>query len=286
MRLRALLGATVLVVTGTACSSSEPVRLDSRGLGAAVLAFVAAQQEDRSAYERPSDSAARDLSRSVLALGTGDRDGAEELAAAHAYEVVELSSGRLALAPQVLPDDRGWGLYVVDPTGADLAVEVPHPRADQDTERLGAELVEQVGARYLLVAGAFRRAADGADVAREPDAVFSLVHRALAEAGVPAVQLHGYAEDSLPTVDLIPSPGAADLSPLVRRIADAAEDEGFAVCRPWREDCGQLEGRRNVQGLASAGAGAVFVHLELTRDLRLPAGRERVVRLLDEVLPR
>ncbi len=272
--------AAVLLLLVTGCGS-DPVRLDDHDTRAAVLSFVAAQQDDGSRYRRPAAAAADSLARAVLALGRGDRAVAERAAEDEAYSVVELSAGVLALTPAQLPDSRGWGLYVVRPTGRDLAVEVPHPRADLDTERLGAEVAESVQARYLLVAGARRDAGDGAaDVAHESDAVFSAVHEALARDGVPAVQLHGFAADSLPGVDLVVSPGAAALSPLARRLADLGEEAGLSVCRAWTASCGRLEGRTNVQGRASRDAGSVFVHLEATHALRDRERRATLVELL------
>ena len=270
----------------TSCSGRpEPVDLSSLGVRDAVLAVVAAQQDDRrSSYVTPSAAAATALADAVIALGEGEEAQARRTVAPHRYDVVHLADGLRALVPSTLPDERGWGLYVVRPSGRELALEVPHPRADLDTEDLGGRLAETTGARYLLVAGAPRTAAGEADVAKAEDAVFSAVHRALAARGVPVLQLHGYAHDSLPGVDLVVSPGSSQTSPLARALADAGSDAGLEVCRAWEQPCGQLEGRRNVQGIASRNAGAAFVHLEITRGLRTDARREEVVRLVDAAL--
>lgn len=264
------------------CSSDRVVPVEGLPVREAVLAFVGAQQDDgRSTYSAPSQQAARDLASAVVALGEGDLQQARDGARPHSYEVVPLADGVLALVPSRLPDDRGWGLYVVRPGGRELALEVPHPRDDLDTEDLGARLASTTRARYLLVAGAERRAAD---VARAQEAVFTAVHRALAEQGVPALQLHGFAADSLPDVDLVVSPGSSPTSPLARAIADAGSDAGLGVCRAWEQECGRLEGRRNVQGLASREAGTPFVHLEVTRALRRDDRREGLVRLITEAV--
>lgn len=270
--------AVVALLLVTGCGA-DPVRLDDRSTRTAVLSYVAAQQDDGSRYRRPPAAAADALVGAVLALGHNNRAAADRMAREQAYRVVELPAGVLALVPSELPDSRGWGLYVVRPAGLDLVVEVPHPRADLDTERLGAEVAEAMQARYLLVAGAARDAGGGAaDVAHQSDAVFSAVHEALARQGVPALQLHGFAASSLPGVDLVVSPGAAALSPLARRIADLGEEGGLSVCRAWTAACGRLEGRTNVQGRASRDAGSIFVHLEVTRALR---ERERQATLVD-----
>lgn len=282
---RAALAA--LVLTAGCSGTPDPVEVDLSGLAVrdAVLAFVAAQQDDgRSAYVAPPTAAATALAGVVLALADGRDDEAGRVASARGYVVVELADGLRALVPSSLPDDRGWGLYVVRPGGRELAVEVPHPRADLGTEDLGGRLAETTRARYLLVAGAPRTAADDADVARTGDAVFTAVHQALAARGVPALQLHGFAAASLPDVDLVVSPGSSRTSPLARALADAAQTAGLAVCRAWEQRCGQLEGRRNVQGIASRDAGSAFVHLEITRDLRTDARRDEVVRLVGRAL--
>jgi hypothetical protein len=271
------------LVTAAGCGA-EPAgtSLEGRAVGDAVTAFVDTQQ-DR--YDPPPPAAAADLAGAVVDLSQGLREQASRTAEQHGYEVVELAGEVLALAPDRLPNDRGWGLYVVRPGGFDLAVEVPHPQDDLDTEHAGAELASAVGARYLLVAGAGRRAAGGAaDVAHREDAVFSAVHRALAERQVPAVQLHGFAADSLPGTDLVVSPGAAPLSALTERVADRGAAAGLQVCRAWTDSCGRLEGRTNAQGRDSAAAGAVFVHVEAVRGLRREPDRGVLVRLLAEAV--
>lgn len=274
--------AAVLLLLLVSGCSGDPVRLDERDLRTAVLSFVAAQQDDsRAEYRRPTPAAREALAEAVLALGRGARDVAESTAAEQAYRVAELGDGALALVPSALPDDRGWGMYVVLPGGRALAVEVPHPRADLDTERLGAEVAAGARARFLLVAGADRDAEDGtADVARSQDSVFTAVHAALAGEGVAALQLHGFAATSLPGVDLVVSPGAAPTSDLARAVAREGERAGLEVCRAWQQQCGQLEGRRNAQGRASREAGAAFVHLEVTRQLRRTEPRRALVGLL------
>lgn len=268
----------LLLLTGC---SGEPVRLDGRSAEQAVTAFVAVQQDDgRRTYETPTSEASQQLATAVVALGGGRRAMAERALVGLAYRVVELTDA-FAIVPSELPDKRGWGMFVVRPDGAAVAIEVPHPRADLETERLGAALMTAADARYLLVAGAHRDASDGrADVAHEESSAFAVVHRLLAEQHVPVLQLHGFAAGSLPGVDVVVSPGAAALSDLARAVADRAEAADLAVCRAWESACGQLEGRTNVQGRASAEAGAAFVHLELTRSLRERDRATNVVGLL------
>ncbi len=94
---------------------------------------------------------------------------------------------------------------------------------------------------------------------------------------MPAVQLHGFAEESSPDNDVVVSPGGAALSPLVRRVATELDRGGFRTCRVWTRECGQLEGRTNVQSAASARA--PFAHVEVSRAVR-DDRRERLVAAL------
>ena len=252
-----------------------------------VLAFVDSSQRDGGGeYRRPPGRVRSALSAAVLAAAAGQDQRAQSLAERHGYEVVEDGDFRL-VQPVEVPDRRGWGLYVGRPRGLPVAVEVPHPRADLRTERLGAALADRVDARYLLVAGTHRDADDdgAADVAHERSSVFSSVHLAVARLGVPAVQLHGYARRTSPDADVVVSSGSAPLSPLVVGIADALQAAGFRTCRAWEEDCGPLAGTRNVQAAASADAETPFVHLEVSSTVREDRGRsERLVRVVAQAV--
>lgn len=258
----------------TACSSGPP------GLEEEVLTFVVQSQEsDGGRYEPPGRAAREDLVDAVLAVIDGRRDDARRLLERRDYRLAEAAGGSDLVRPVQVPDERGWGLYAVRHRGRPVAVEVPHPRADLRTEHLGVALAERVEASLLLVAGARRDRDDGrADVAHQEDSLFAAVHEALTDRGLPAVQLHGYAQDSSPGNDVVVSAGPSEVGPLVRRAAERLEDAGLRTCRAWREDCGRLEGRTNVQGAASQAAGTPFLHLEVSRRVREdPDARAEVV---------
>ncbi|GGK34190.1 hypothetical protein GCM10010124_28490 [Pilimelia terevasa] len=167
-----------------------------------------------------------------------------------------------------------------------VLVEAPHPRADRHSERIAARLAAATPRSYLLVAGAHRDAADGrADVAHRPESLFHALAARAAAAGVPQVQVHGYADDSLPGYDAVVSTGATDRLGGPARVADALARAGWRVCRAWQRRCGDLEGRTNAQGRAAAAAGAAFVHLELSRGVREdPAGVDRLVAAVGPLL--
>lgn len=277
-RVRRPLGLLLLAVSLLVCGGPDSPEEDAASLTRSVRAFVdASQGTTGGAYRRPPAAASRDLAGAVSALADGRRTAASELAIWHSYQLID-EGQFVVLAPEQVPDARGWGMYAIRPGGHPIAIEVPHPRADRRTEALGAALAERLGAEYLLVAGA-RRDSDGgrADVAHQVSSVFSTVHARLAERGVPAVQVHGFAQDSSPGNDIVVSPGAARLSPLVEQVADSLQEAGFRTCRAWQENCGRLEGRSNVQSVASADSDTTFVHVEVSSSVRDDRDARRVL---------
>ncbi|TWP45765.1 hypothetical protein FKR81_38670 [Lentzea tibetensis] len=218
-----------------------------------------------------------------LLTGTG---GADAKALASLGFGVRTGSDRgrpYVLAASEPGDERGWGMYVADRSAPPrLVIEVPHPKADRNTEELGVELHRRVPGSVVLIAGAHRRAAgNAADVAHRTDSLFHAVADDLAARGVPQVQLHGFDEDNLPEYDLVLSSGAARVSGGAKRAADGAEDAGLPVCRAWRDDCGKLEGTTNAQGKAAAEHGSVFLHIEVTGRLReTVASRDQIANVL------
>jgi hypothetical protein len=82
---------------------------------------------------------------------------------------------RYSLATSRVDTDRSSGLLAIDLTlpPPQVVVEVPHPGSDRHTERLGLALFRALPRAALLIAGAHRRAAQGAaDVAHQSDSMF------------------------------------------------------------------------------------------------------------------
>lgn len=176
--------------------------------------------------------------------------------------------------------ERSWGAIVMDRGApASVLVEVPHVRADRNTEDVGLALYRAVPGAVLLIAGAHRRAAgERADVAHQSDSFFHAVATHVGGRGLPELQLHGFDTDTLPAVDAVISPGAGPVGPAATAVADALSGAGLAVCRAWAgDDCGSLEGRTNEQGRAAAASGRPFVHIELSPDSRDADGRRTEV---------
>lgn len=224
---------------------------------------------DPQATER---TAARDATGMLLA--GGDPSGAEELLDGIGYRVVrgvDTVDDR-AFTFYLADVDTGWAGLLVDPSGPiRLVIEVPHPAYDLNTETLGVGLFRQLPGSAMLIAGAFRQAADDeADVAHNDRSMFQVFSEVFAEHQIAQLQLHGFAQSSLPGADAVVSTGSAphDHNDLAERIARELKAEDLRTCRAWVSHCVGLEGTTNVQGAAAGEQGAEFVHLELGWSLR------------------
>ncbi|MDG4803410.1 hypothetical protein [Micromonospora sp. WMMD980] len=171
--------------------------------------------------------------------------------------------------------DRPWGILLVDLSRTpELAIEVPHPNSDLLTEDVGLRLFRAVPGSVLVVAGAHRRAGhDQADAAHNADGLFQVVANRFAAHGLNQIQLHGFAEASLPREEVVISNGQRRSSAPLRRAANALQDANFVTCRAWSADCGQLEGTTNTQADDARRQGSVFIHLEITWAVRRDADR-------------
>lgn len=171
---------------------------------------------------------------------------------------------------------RGWGRVYIDlDTAPRYSVQVPHPVADAYSDRLGTGVLRAAPGGILVVAGAHRRAGEGdaADVAHRRDTVFHAITVELVARRIPGIQVHGFADSSVPGRDVVVSTGAGTVArPQGRTMADALEDDGFRVCRAWVDKC-PLEGRNNKQGRLAAAEDVPFLHVEVSRAVRGDASR-------------
>ncbi|MFZ3567536.1 hypothetical protein ACOKM5_11300 [Streptomyces sp. BH097] len=292
-QLKTVTIATILVVVTTAAGlltacggEREPdtrARSDSRS-GVDLMARVddyTARFRPGSGYQEPSRRDRDTVARGVRLLLDGDRTGARRALADIDFTVRALSdsaTGRryteVADRSDAGPAPRGWGrIYLAQdstPANDRWTVQVPHPVADRNTERLGVGVLRGTRGGIMVIAGAHREAGEGraADVAHRTDTVFDAVCAALAERGLPAVQVHGFADSSAPGRDAVVSTGRGTVArPEGRLLADALHDRGFPVCRAWSASC-PLEGRTNVQGRKAAEEHVAFLHIEFSNRIR------------------
>ncbi|SCG63425.1 hypothetical protein GA0070560_11886 [Micromonospora halophytica] len=240
-----------------------------------VTAFVA-QLQPTAAYRNPTAEERRHARGAVDLLLDG-RDGLDEatgLLTAIGYDArvgTDPETGReYAIFRTEAGGDRPWGILLVDLSRqVELAIEVPHPNSDLHTEDVGLRLFRAVPGSMLVVAGAHRRAADErADAAHNEDGLFQVVTGRFARRDLNQIQLHGFADKSLPDEDAVVSNGQRRSNAPLRRVADALEDAGFATCRAWTTRCGQLEGTTNTQAEEARRRRSIFIHLEITWAVR------------------
>ncbi|MEU4209283.1 hypothetical protein AB0F13_04610 [Streptomyces sp. NPDC026206] len=261
---------------------------NSVDLGRRITEFTDRINQD-GRYRIPAARDRRAVADGVRLLLDGDRAASEQVLGAAGYTVRTLTDraagGRqfAEIADATADGDatRGWGRVYVDLHGpARWSVQVPHPTADQRSEQLGLGLLRGAPGGVLILAGAYRTvgdgeggAADAADVAHRSDSVFAAVADALADRRMPAVQVHGFADSSLPDHDVVVSPGKGDAGlPSARRLASGLRQEGLRVCEVWQRECGRLEGRTNVQGDHADAVGVPFLHVEHSRRVRFDDG--------------
>ena len=245
---------------------------------AELLGAYAAQLDPKMPY-RPPDPAERAdcVAAATRWISDDSQSGATALEQLgfHCTEHVDRETNReysLALTPPGTP--RAWGVLLVDrSTPTRLLIEVPHPRADLDTEQTGVALLRRVPGAVLIMAGAHRRCSDGAaDVAHRPDSMFHAIATTLGRT-LPEVQLHGFHDESAPH-EVILSPGAGKATQPIQRVGDELAQRGLNVCRTWRQRCANLEGKSNDQGRAAAREQRVFLHVEMSRSARTDSGRQ------------
>ncbi|WP_407837426.1 hypothetical protein ACE1OC_14895 [Streptomyces sp. DSM 116496] len=234
---------------------------------------------ERGGYRIPTTNERRTVTRGVALLLDGDREGARKRLADVDFTVqsfTDTASGRhfaevADAAGNSGPGNRGWGRVYVD-LGAkpSWSVQVPHPIADQETERLGARVLRGAPGGVMVLAGAHRTAGEGdsADVAHRTDSVFHQVIEELTKRRLPGVQLHGFANESFPEFDAVVSTGAGDRAiSEARTLSTALTEEGLEVCRAYARKC-KLAGTSNEQGQVAADENLRFLHVELARAIR------------------
>ncbi|MFE9257843.1 hypothetical protein [Streptomyces sp. NPDC006879] len=172
---------------------------------------------------------------------------------------------------------RGWGRIYLDlDAHPRWSVQVPHPVADEDTERLGVRILRASPGGVMVLAGAHRAAGRGnaADMAHRTDTVFHAVIKELMGRGLPGIQVHGFANSSVPMYDAVASTGEGEVAVKEgRRLAKELRANGLAVCSAWARPC-KLAGRENKQGTVAADHDLPFLHLELSREVRLDQERQ------------
>jgi len=239
-------------------------------------------------YTRPTQAERTAISTGVQRVLDNAPNEAKDVLAAVGYTISErvdtATQRRYHEISDSAGNSRGWGRVVIDTSESTrLGIEVPHPKADQDSESLGVELFRKAPGSVLVIAGAHRRAAENrvADMAHTTASVFEDLHELLVRRRVPVVQLHGFQNETAPDSDVVVSAGPPLTSPLAVRTAQRLESAGLSVCKPWVTGCPGLEATTNVQARYSDEQKAEFIHVEVSRDIRdSPSARDQVASVL------
>ncbi|MFD4635037.1 hypothetical protein ACFVYR_05435 [Streptomyces sp. NPDC058284] len=269
---------------GSGSDDSRPSTAPGGGSGAdgdalteLISGYTAGFDED-SGYRRPSRTDRETVAAGVALLLDHRRPQAERRLSdvdMAVRTVTDKSAGRryaeIADRSEGGTAPRGWGRVYIDlDHPVRWSVQIPHPVADRNTERLGAELMRRSPGGVLVLAGAHRDAGRGdeADVAHRRDTVFHAVCDELVRRGLPGLQLHGMADESAPDHDIVASTGKGRQALTEgRALADALRGRGYDVCRAWARSC-PLAGRSNMQGRAAAAHDVPFLHVEFGPRIR------------------
>jgi hypothetical protein len=263
-------------------SSQARTLSDGVDLERRVVDFTAGFDQD-GGYRQPTGTERGILSDAVGLLLDHDRQAAAERLADIDYVLRTLTDSGTGRRFAEIADtgggrtgNRGWGRVYVDLTApVRWSVQIPHPVADEASEKLGVGVLRGTPGGVMVLAGAHRQAGEGnaADVAHRGDTVFDAVCAELLRRRLPGLQLHGFADSSEPDYDVIVSTGKGDTArPAARDLARALHAHHLDPCRAWIRDCA-LEGRTNQQGTAAAAAHVPFLHVEFSRSVRTSAER-------------
>lgn len=177
---------------------------------------------------------------------------------------------------------HGWGLYAFGRSGSRVVVEVPHPRADLYTEKVGVLAFRRADAKALYVAGTHRYAngeqgplddmghADApADMAHVTDSIFHAVHNRLLASNLRVFQPHGFGNEGYADADyheVVVSAGATPTA-FTYDVA-AATGRHFRTCVSTGPSVCYFFASHNEQGKTTRAAGGEFIHVEAYRPIR------------------
>lgn len=182
---------------------------------------------------------------------------------------------------------RGTGAVILRRGSArPILLQIPHSYFDVGTLPLGVELFELLEARAMMVNTVHRyRATDGekppkgehstTDMAHAERSAYLALHDALVarRPELLTIQLHGFADDAVPGVDVILSGSKTRLDPrpIAERLRAALPD---VQVRAYPHDVDKLGGTTNVEARTSRRRGSEFLHVEMSRSMRQRLGAE------------
>lgn len=167
---------------------------------------------------------------------------------------------------------RPWGLYLVDWSAPlALGLAVPHPHSDAFCEELALRGWRDNPGSLLALAAVHRDAVDKtADHAHNTESVFHHLWTSyLGPRVIPQVQIHGFDNNTAPGQDVVVATGIGPATSAAVRLADELSATGLVTTRSWDGSADRdLRATTNVQGIAAAASGWVWIHVEHSRRVR------------------
>lgn len=261
---------------GVADSSSRVQHLDPRPVE--TIDVAALVEENRAGLTAdhpytdptPEEVAAMKAAATAILLGNDPvvPDGAEVL---HGWD--DNARRAVTVLRSVPGNGEYWGLWAF-PDRAHLSgiVEAPHPVFDSGSDDIAARVwAGSPAGTVLAVAGSHRTNPDGTnprDVCKNTNSMWHKLTTFIAKPGLPELQLHGFADDNLPGVGTVVSPGSSPLSAGTVRLEAFIAAAGVPTARQWDGSATKLIGMLNAQGDAASLRGNPFAHLEVSKTTR------------------
>lgn len=282
----------LLIMVGTRLQNalSPPVELASGDLAAAISSHVnAIPRSGSEAYDVPTYSQSKTMGKAFEAIEAGNLSRAASLVDNLEYDVVQYKDTGTGRKHTMLRERQNadgswphaWGTYIFSPEStSNTAIEVVHPLADLDSEKVGLETFRRANAKYLLIAGAHRKsnADESADVAHAETSVFEQIHRAAISPSTKVLQPHGFSEAKHPHYgEVLVSPGTDRPTLLAKDISSALQGAGFDARLYDGVSYSELSATTNVQETSTREIGASFLHVELSRSVRDDDSRRAVL---------
>ena len=232
-------------------------------------------------FEVPNTSQQDSFAVLVETILAQNYPGADTLAALQGYKLIEwydtaYQNRRYYVlmetqANQTGGVEYGWGTYLFYPEGSDrLIIEVPHPLHDINTWRVGFNLFQRLGFKYMLLAGTHRYANGTdpapADVAHNTSNIFHTVHQKVSSQAQYSYQVHGFSRSDYP--DIVLSNGTSSPYTVIDTLATELSLQAFSVGVYDGFNYSAYGATTNTQGQWSRANGYSFIHMELERFIR------------------
>lgn len=259
-------------------------------------------------YQVPSRDELNQFSHLARALAVEDISTVLDYAANLHYEVVRFTDQSTrqvfyGLREQQGHHMRGWGSYFINPAYHTKALlEAPHILFDQFSDEIAAEAFLSSSAYGFLLAGAHRHANgfNTADVCQHTASIFHIVHQTWISPQIKTWQIHGFdtSTKSFPNgTECVLSNGRGEIPPEIQNLNQQLQTNDFQSyvyhrststieTQQVNQDLSgdrfhELGATHNIQGIYCHQIGAVFTHMELSKQLRSRAStRSQVARVI------